>query len=201
MFKRKYVKISSEKVTQKIEGFLCVEGWSETLSPIELYAFRYGLNDMKIDINNPFIIERIGLNDIPSIFKSSKFIIFSENDKYGVKSDDDILEICSNLDKRMIFVIFSEDNKYIEQICIYLPYTEDTSLFIKGIYDIANDVCVADSEEIFIRDLSSRNKDLIKYHFQDNAIVSIDNLNFEKEFFSFTKLDINGSTITFHYVP
>ena len=201
MFKRKYVKISSEKVTQKIEDFLICEGWCENLNPIELYAFRYALDGMKIDIKDPYIIERIGLNDIPSTFNSSKFIIFSENDNYGVKNDVDFLDVCSNLDKRMIFIIFSDNKKYIEEICIYLPSYEDTTLVINGIYHLSNDMCVADSEEDFIKDLSNHNKDLIKYYLQDDAIIQFDDLKFEKEFFVFTNLNIEKSTIIFHYIP
>lgn len=200
MFKRK-IKISSEDVIQRIEDFLLGEVSNERLEPNELYAFRYALGGMKIDINNPSIIKRIGLNDIPNTLHSSKFIIFSENGKYGVKSDHAILDICSSLDKRMIFLIFANNSEYIEQICIYLPSREDTSLFITGIYLLKNDVCVADSEKDFIRDLSNYNKDLIKYHFQDDAIVSTGNLDYSKEFFLFTNLDIDGSTITFHYIP
>lgn len=201
MFKRKYVDLSSEKVIKKIEDFLEEECWSETLHPIELYALRYAFKGIQININNQFSITRIGLNDILPTFNSSEFIIFSENDNYGVKSDDDILKVYSNLDKRMIFFIFSDNKKYIEEICIYLPSYEDTTLVINGIYHLSNDICVADSEEDFIKDLSNHNKDLIKYYLQDDAIIQFDDLKFEKEFFVFTNLNIEKSTIIFHYIP
>ena len=199
MFKRKYVKISSEKVTQKIEDFLRKEGWHESLHPIELYAFRYALSGMKININNSSIIKKIGLNDIASTFKSSKFIIFSENDKYGCKNDADILDIYSNLDKRMIFLKFSYDGKYIEKICIYLPSQEDTTLILDNATYYINNIRLDCTD--FIEDLSKFNKNLFKYHLQDDKIIPTHELNYDKEFFSFTNLDISGSTIIFHYVP
>jgi len=196
---KRNVPIGSEKMVEKLEDFLQRKGWCERLEPTELYAFRYALGSMKININNPSIIKRIGLNDIPSAFKSSKYIIFSENGKYGVKSEDDILDIRSNLDKRIIFFnFFSHEGDKIEQIYIYLPSKKDTTLFINNT-TFSIDNAFIECKEL-IANYAGYDK-FFKYHLQDEKILTPSELNYDKEFFSFTNLDIEGSTITFHYVP
>ena len=100
----------------------------------------------------------------------------------------------------MIFLNFSHDGKYIEQIYIYLPDAKDTSLFLSNFYfyNFNKNVSTGISEKDFIKDLSNHNKDLIKYYLQDNAIVKYEDLKFEKEFFVFTNFNIEKSTVTFH---
>jgi len=194
---KRNVPISSEKVIQKMERFLNKNGGYERLSPIELYAFRYAFGSMDININNPSIIERIGLNDILTTFNSSNYILLSDSNSYAMKRDESLTEICSKLNERMIFVEFFSGRKerYIGKIYVYIPSEEDTMLFI-------NNMRYKNGEESFIIDLEKHDKSLFKYHLQDEKIVyALAELNFSKEFFSFTNLNIEGSTVTFHYVP
>ena len=203
MFKRKYVKISSEKVLEKIENFLIEQDYDERLPPKALYAFRYLIKELNVDIENSSLVQTIGLTDIKNAVQSSSYVIYSDEGLWS-KRELEILTVCKKLTQSMIFICTNKDEDklpYVEHIYIYQPVKEDCSLPINGIYYDEEDICCDDSEKGFLRDLEKEYPNTIKFHLQDGIIVGLDNLDYNKEFFSFTNLDIEGSTITFHYVP
>ena len=126
--------------------------------------------------------------------ENEKQFLIDIKKKYDLKNDDDIFDICSKLNERIIFLTFSNKGKYIEQIYVYLPSKKDTMLFV-------NDGCIGNNTEEFITDLAKKCPDLIRYHSQEEKPIITPELDYSKEFFTFTNLKINNSTVTFHYVP
>lgn len=194
---KRNVLISSEKVIKAIENFFENEGFAKHLTSTELYVLRYALGGMKVNVNNPSLIKRIGLIDILSIFKSSKYVILSESNNFGLKIDEGLKDICSKLDERMIFLTYSHTHKgnYINQIYLYLPSPKDTQLIIPH-----SSVNNEDMKNLIL-DLERSDEYFFKIHIQNSEIVQTSDLDFSKEFFSFTSSHINCSTVTFHYVP
>ncbi|MBR6505135.1 MAG: hypothetical protein IKT41_05490 [Clostridia bacterium] len=199
MFKRRYVNLGSEKVTEKLEKFLFNEAWHVALTPMELYCMRYTLSDCKLDINNP-IIRRIGLNDIKSAFSSASIILHSQKGVLG-KTISNFINIFCTLNQRMIFIIEDKDTNYVREICVYLPNELDSMLFIKNSYLVSDITGVVDDAKEFITELSNPYNNLIKYHVQNDTFILNEELDYEKEFLTVTNSNINGSTITFHYIP
>lgn len=197
MFKRK---ASSDKVIGKIENFLFSETGCSTLTPDELYSFRYRLSGFKVNIPNQFLIKRIFLDDLSYCLDCASKIIY-EKDGYYDKRVDEILHICNHLTERIILI--ENIDSVITKIFVYIPYEEDNMLHINGI-NYPNDNTRIDNDEFcFIYDLPYKiDKDFIAYCLQAGSIVELNKLDYEKEYFVFTNSQIYGtSTIIFHYFP
>jgi len=182
MFKRKkYVPVSSEKAVAKIENFLDNEGSSKTLTPDELYSFRYDFNDAVINIKDDLCIQRIKMND---------FIRFVQNSTYHIPFEDyNVTTAVKNINKRIIFLTKSSTTNILKRIWVYIPDSRDCSLMLSS------------HSKIDISDFINGIKDISEYYVQNAAICNAADLDFEHEFFIFTNIKIEDSTFTIHYVP
>ena len=187
MFRRK-IKVKDNMFVKKIEEFLGTEIYQNPkkgeLTPEELAAFRYALGEHMVNLFDPFLIERIGINDLFCPLYSVLTIKNDDNSYLRCNQISNYSNVVPLLNQRLIF--FTTKKRVIKSIRVYIPSPDDNILHLNYL------------KPEFI-DQHFDFKD-VKFFVQNDGNI-VNELNWSKEFFAFTNQKVEKSTIVLNYAP
>ncbi len=213
---RNYYSLKDEAFLSQMENLIAetTNRHRSRLSPVELYALRYEFM-AETAVKKKTIIRQISVKELVSLFKGDKTYTMLMHEQKGLLFPDETFsvftknntenfigtDLLASLNKRMTFFIGAFNSKrpnrkfVVDEILVYIPSKKDTTMYLDKL----------DLDDELFQAMFETDAQIIDSIFQDGVILSktpaVVVPDFEKEFFVFTKMKVDGVTFVFHYIP